>query len=454
MIEFSYKVLGFLVTLGVLVVFHELGHYVVARWCGVKVLRFSVGFGRVVASRRFTPGGTEWALSAIPLGGYVKMADEREGDLPEADLAHAFNRQSVYKRIAIAAAGPIANLLLAVVLFAGTYMVGIPGQRAVLAEATPGTPAAAAGIRTGDLVVAIDGEPVKSWQDLRWRMTKAQGRESVTLAIEPAGPNAGDPPVTRTLAIGGLQPGDWEGNALGVLGLRADLGPPLIAELVAGKPGERAGLKAGDRIVAIDDMPVRSPSDVATITNAKPGTPIVFRVERGGATEEVRVTPEAMEQGGRVVGIAGLKLKVDPASAARLGTTVRYGPLDALWQGARKTWELSVFTLKMLGRIFIGEASLKNISGPLTMADFAGQSAQAGTLVFVGYLALISISLGVLNLLPVPLLDGGHLLYYFAEIFKGSPVSDRAFEVGQRIGMAMLAVLMALALFNDVSRLF
>ncbi len=213
-------------------------------------------------------------------------------------------------------------------------------------------------------------------------------------------------------------------------------------------------MKQGDRIVAIDDMPVRSPSDVATITNAKPGTPILFRVERGGATEEVRVTPEAMEQGGRVVGIAGLKLKVDPASAERLGITVRYGPLDALWQGARKTWELSVFTLKMLGRIFIGEASLKNISGPITMADFAGQSAQAGTLVFVGYLALISISLGVLNLLPVPLLDGGHLLYYFAEIFKGSPVSDRAFEVGQRIGMAMLAVLMALALFNDVSRLF
>ncbi len=226
MIEFSYKVLGFLVTLGVLVVFHELGHYVVARWCGVKVLRFSVGFGRVVASRRFGPGGTEWALSAIPLGGYVKMADEREGDLPEADLAHAFNRQSVYKRIAIAAAGPIANLLLAVVLFAGTYMVGIPGQRAVLADATPGTPAAAAGIRTGDLVVAIDGEPVKSWQDLRWRMTKAQGREAVALTIEPAGPNAGDPPVTRRLAIDGLQPGDWEGNALGVLGLRADLGPP------------------------------------------------------------------------------------------------------------------------------------------------------------------------------------------------------------------------------------
>jgi regulator of sigma E protease len=236
--------------------------------------------------------------------------------------------------------------------------------------------------------------------------------------------------------------------------LRADLGPPLIAELVPGKPGERAGLRAGDRIVVVDGVTVRSPGDVALVTSAKAGVPIVYRVERDGAMEDITVTPEATEQSGRMVGIAGLRLKVDPAAAERLALTVRYGPVEAVAQGARKTWELSVFTLRMLGRIFTGEASLKNISGPLTMADFAGQSAQAGTLVFVGYLALISISLGVLNLLPVPLLDGGHLLYYFAEVFKGSPVSDRAFEVGQRIGMAMLAVLMALALFNDVSRLF
>ena len=453
MIEIGYKVVGFLVTLGVLVVFHELGHYLVARWCGVKVLRFSVGFGRVVAARRFGRDQTEWALSAIPLGGYVKMADEREGEVAQADLARAFNRQNVWKRIAIVAAGPIANLLLAVVLFAATYMAGIPGQRALLADPPAGSAAAAAGIRTGDLVVAIDGEPVRSWQDMRWRLTKAQGHDTASLSIEPAG-RAGDPPVTRTIDIGRLAPADWEGNALVTLGLRADLGSPLIGETIPGKPGARAGLEAGDRIVAINDTPVRSPGDVAAITNARPGVPTVFTVERGGATREFTVTPEAQDQGGRKVGIAGIKLKIDPAVAEKLAITVRYGPLKALGQGARKTWELSVFTLKMLGRIVIGEASLKNISGPLTLADFAGQSVQAGALVFVGYLALISISLGVLNLLPVPLLDGGHLLYYFAEVFKGSPVSDRAFEVGQRIGMAMLAVLMALALFNDVSRLF
>jgi len=454
MIELAYKVLGFLLTLGVLVVIHELGHYIVARWCGVKVLRFSVGFGRVIASRRFGPDQTEWALSAIPLGGYVKMADEREGDISPADAARAFNRQNVWKRIAIAAAGPAANLLLAIVLFAGTFMSGVPGQRALLAEPGPGSAAAAAGIRSGDLVVEIDGEAVRSWQDLRWRITKAQGRDVVNMAVLPAGPRAGDPPQTRVLSIAALQTSDWEGNALGALGLRADFGPPLIGELVAGKPAERAGLRPEDRIVGVNGEAIRSPSDVATITNANAGVPLVFRVERKGRVEEITVVPEAAAQAGKIVGMAGLRLKIDPAAADRLAITMRYGPVEALAEGARKTWELSVFTLKMLGRIVTGQASLKNISGPLTMADFAGQSVQAGTLVFVGYLALISISLGVLNLLPVPLLDGGHLLYYFAEVLKGSPVSDRAFEVGQRIGMAMLAVLMGLALFNDVSRLF
>jgi len=241
---------------------------------------------------------------------------------------------------------------------------------------------------------------------------------------------------------------------MSVLGLRADFGPPLIDQVVPGKPAEAAGLRAGDRIVAVDGAAVQSPGDVALTTNARPGEPTVFRVERDGAPLEVTLTPEAVESNGKRIGVAGIKLRVDPQAAARLAVTVRYGPVDALAQGARRTWELSIFTVRMLGRILTGDASLKNISGPITLADFAGQSAQAGALVFVGYLALISISLGVLNLLPIPLLDGGHLLYYFAEFIKGSPVSDRAFEVGQRIGMALLAVLMALALFNDVSRLF
>ncbi len=335
-------------------------------------------------------------------------------------------------------------------LFAGTYAAGIPGQRALLAAPPAGTPAAVAGVRDGDLVVTVDGGSVRSWQDLRWLLLRASGRADVALTIErPDGSSA-----TRVLPLAALASADWEGNFMSLLGLQADLGAPVVDQVIDGKPAQRAGVKAGDRIVAIDEVPVTSPADAANRTNAKPGAPVTFRIARGGSEFDAMLVTDVVEQAGRRIGIAGVRLKVDPATAARMAVTVRYGIVDALWQGLRKTWELSAFTLKMLGRILIGDASLKNISGPITMADYAGQSAQAGALAFVGYLALISISLGVLNLLPVPLLDGGHLLYYFAELIKGSPVSDRAFEVGQRIGMAVLAVLMALALFNDLSRLF
>jgi regulator of sigma E protease len=452
MIDFFYKIAAFAVTLGVLVVIHELGHYAVARLLGVKVLRFSVGFGRIVWSRRVGRDQTEWALSAIPLGGYVKMVDEREGSVDDADLPRAFNRQPVGKRIAIVAAGPIANLLLAVLLFAATFVVGIPGQRPVVAEPPRNTPAAEAGLHRGDVVRAVNDKPVGSWQELRWQLIHAQGADAVTLAVARDG-DRGDA-TARRLSIAGLRGADWEQNPMSALGLKQDLGPPLVDQVLPGKPAERGGLRAGDRIVAIDGVEVRSPADVAALTNARPGEPLRFRVERDGGSFEAVLTPEGTTEAGRRVGVVGLRLRVDPATVAALGVTVRYGVLDALVQGAEKTLELSTFTVKMLGRILIGEASVRNISGPITMADFAGQSAQAGLLVFTSYLALISISLGVLNLLPVPLLDGGHLLYYLAELIKGSPVSDRAFEVGQRIGMAVLAMLMVLALVNDVSRLF
>lgn len=448
--DVALKIAAFLVVLGILVVFHELGHYLVARWCGVKVLRFSVGFGRVLWSRRYGADQTEFAVSAIPLGGYVKMADEREGDLDPEDLPRAFNRASVGRRIAIVAAGPAANLLLAVVLYAFTFMAGIPGQKPILAAPIAGTPAAAAGVQGGDQVVAVDGESTASFQDLRWQLLKLSGRDDIRIDVR----TIDGRDAARIVTVSGLRGSDWEGAFMQKLGLAADFGSPLIEEALAGKPGARAGLARGDRIVAIDGHAVRSPMDVAAATNAKPGAEVVFRIERDARLLDVPLITEVTESAGRKIGIAGLRLKVDPAVADRLSTTVRYGPLRALSEGVRKTWELSLFTVKMLGRMLIGDASLKNISGPITLADYAGQSVQAGALVFVGYLALISISLGVLNLLPVPLLDGGQLLYYFAELARGRPLSDRAFEVGQRIGMAVLAALMALALFNDFSRLF
>jgi len=443
------KLLFFAVTLGVLVVFHELGHYVVARLVGVKVLRFSVGFGRIVWSRRLGRDRTEWALSAVPLGGYVKMVDEREGEVAPADLGRAFNRQSVWRRIAIVAAGPVANLLLAVLLFAGTYVAGIPGERAILAAPPAGSPAAVAGLAASDEVVAVNGEHVLSWQDLRWRLLKASGNDDATVTVDRSGIRS-----QHLLSLQSLRRDDWEGNFVSVLGLKIDLGPPRVNDVLPGRPAAVAGLRAGDAIIAIDGQAVRSPSEVAAITNAHPGERLAFTVLRDGASQDIAVVPEPSDQDGKKIGLAGMRLAVDPAAVAQIGTTVRYGPAEAVVQGARKTWELSLFTVKMLGRILTGQASLKNVSGPLTMADYAGQSAQAGVLTFIGYLALISISLGVLNLLPVPLLDGGHLMYYLAEIVKGGPVPDRVIEVGQRIGMAVLAMLMALALFNDLSRLF
>jgi regulator of sigma E protease len=450
MIDILWKVASFAIVLGVLVVFHELGHYAIARLCGVRILRFSVGFGRVVWSRRLGADGTEWALSMIPLGGYVRMLDEREGRVAPGEVTRAFNRQSVWKRIAIVAAGPIANLVLAILLFAASYVAGVPGQRPLLAAPPAGTPAAAAGVAAGDTVESVDGVAVRSLQDVRWRIAKAQAADEVTLGVRSADGTS----AARRVALGTIDARQWEGDFMSPLGLRADLGPPRVEEVVPGKPAARAGIEKGDRIVAIDGVPTRSPGAVAAATNAHAEVPLTFHVAGPGGERDVALTPEATEVDGRRVGIAGLRLAVDPAEADKASIVVRYGPVEALGQATRRTGELALFTLRMLGRIVVGDASVKNISGPITLADYAGQSAKGGLLPFASFIALVSISLGVLNLLPVPLLDGGHLLYYFAEFIKGAPISDRAFEVGQRIGMAILAVLMSLALFNDVSRLF
>ena len=445
--------LAFIVALGILIVFHELGHYVVARMCDVKVLRFSVGFGQVLWRHRFGVDQTEWALSAFPLGGYVKMLDEREGEVAPDERHRAFNRKSVAQRIAIVLAGPVANFLLAIVFYSLLFMHGVPGVRPVVGAPLPGTPAAMAQIEDGELVVRIDGVETPTWQDLRWALLELSLRKA---SVELETQSANGAIAFRRLDLSTIMAEDIDTDLLRAIGLTRFNPPmqPVIGRLIAGGAGERDGLKAGDEVLAIDGRAIPDWEElVAQITRA-PEQSLQFRVNREGATVEVIVVPELKIENGQKVGRIGAAPKSDEATMKRLITEVRYGPVNSLVHAVARTWDVSWFTLKMLGRMIVGDISLKNLSGPITIADYAGQSAQLGWLAYVSFLALISISLGVLNLLPIPLLDGGHLMYYVAEIVKGSPVSERVMERGQQVGMVLLFSLMAFALYNDINRLF
>lgn len=443
--------LAFLATLAILIVFHEFGHYAVARLAGVKVLRFSVGFGKVVAHRT-DRHGTEWALAAIPLGGYVKMLDEREAPVASEMLDQTFNRKSLGARSAIVAAGPLANFLLAIVLFWALFMHGVPVLKSVLGEPAAGTPAAIAGIQSGERVTAVNGEPVASFQDLHWLALKYALTTS-SLSIETV--DAGGVPQNRTLLVP-ERTASFEQSPLRGLGLERYLPPlaPELAQLTPGGVAERAGLQPGDRIMAIDDQPVSQWEEVVARVRQSPDIRLRFQVQRQDRVFEYAVIPEAVGGAGQNTGRIGAAPKIDPALFEPYQDEARYGPIESLTRALERTWDLSIFSLQMLGRMLIGEASLKNLSGPITIADYAGQSAESGMASFIAFLALVSVSLGVLNLLPVPLLDGGHLLYYFAEFLTGKPVPDRVQEIGQRIGIGLLGMLMFFAIFNDLQRLF
>jgi regulator of sigma E protease len=449
------KILAFLVTLGVLILIHELGHYAIARLCDVKVLRFSIGFGRPLWLRRGRgPDRTEWVVAALPLGGFVRMLDEREGPVDPAEAHRAFNRQSVWRRIAIVAAGPIANFLLAIAVYAGIYMVGVSEPRAVLGAPEPGTAAAIAGIRAGDQIQSLNGTPVATWQDARWTLLDlAVARKTAVLEVI----DEKNAIVTRRLDLSGARIDDMEGDPLARLGLRLYRPPvpAVIGVLEAGGAARAAGMREGDRIVAVDDAPVAMFEDLVKIVVAKPGEPLRVQVERAdGARETLAVTPRAVERDGKLVGRIGAGPRIDRERLQSLMIEERYGPLAAIVKGTVKTWEMSVFSLKMLWKMIVGDLSWRNLSGPVTIADYAGQSASLGVLPFLTFIALVSISLGVLNLLPIPVLDGGHLLYYFVEVLKGTPLSDRTMELGQRVGVAILLGLMAFAFYNDINRLF
>jgi len=445
-------IVAFIVALGVLIVVHEYGHYLVARLCGVKVLRFSVGFGRPLALWRRGRDRTEWVIAAVPFGGYVKMLDEREGAVAPEEAHRAFNRQSVWRRTAIVVAGPLFNLAFAVLLYAALFLYGLPEARPVLAEPPAGTPAAVAGLKGGDTVRAVEGEAIETWQELRWRVLQAAlQREALRMEVLT---ERGHVAETK-LDLSGYPADEVETDALERVGLRLYRPrlEPLIGQVVGGDPAERAGLAPGDRIVRAGDKAIDSWESLVAQIRAHPGKPLALLVERGGGTVAVEVTPESVASGEARIGRIGAAPFIPPAHAERMLITVRHGFLGSFAKALAKTWDISIFSLKMLGRMLMGQVSWKHLSGPVTIADFAGQSAQAGWISYLTFLALISISLGVLNLLPIPLLDGGHLMYYAIEIVKGSPVSERAMELGQRVGLALLIVMMAFAFYNDLNRL-
>jgi regulator of sigma E protease len=446
-------ILSFLVTVGILVVIHELGHYAAARLVGVKILRFSVGFGRILWSRRGRDG-TEWALAAIPLGGYVKMLDEREGEVAPEDRARAFNRQGVWPRIFIVLAGPFANFVLAMLVYWALFLNGLPGLKPVVGDPPANTPAAHAGLRNGDTVRAVGDEPAHTWNDVRWLLLKeAVKRGSVTFAIEgPSGERS-----TRSIDLSGITKEDLDRDFLVKLGLRPyrPMVPAELGRVMPGSAAEKAGLQPRDRIVSIDGKRVSTWFDFTGTVTAAPGRELAIEVDRGGRHFTLRATPAAHGEGEARVGRLGVEAG-EPLKREyeRMTTTVRYGPIEAIPRAFAKVVDLSVFSLKMLGRMILGDVSWKNLSGPITIADYAGQSAQLGWVTWLGFLALVSVSLGVLNLLPIPLLDGGHLVYYFAELVKGSPVSERTMEIGQRFGLALLLLLTCFAFYNDINRLF
>ncbi|QRK85436.1 sigma E protease regulator RseP [Pseudomonas granadensis] len=446
-----YMIAGTLIALGVLVTFHEFGHFWVARRCGVKVLRFSVGFGMPLL-RWHDKQGTEFVIAAIPLGGYVKMLDEREGEVPVDQLDQSFNRKTVRQRIAIVAAGPVANFLLALVFFWVLAMLGSEQVRPVIGAVESGSIAARAGLNAGEEIVAIDGEPTSGWAAVNLQLVRRLGESgSLQLLVREQGSTADSP---RELKLDNWLKGADEPDPIRSLGIRPwrPALPPVLAELDPKGPAQAAGLKTGDRLLALDGQPLNDWQQVVDTVRTRPDTKIMLRIERDSAQIDVPVTLAARGESKAPSGYLGAGVKaIDwPPEMIR---EVSYGPLAAIGEGARRTWTMSILTLDSLKKMLFGELSVKNLSGPITIAKVAGASAQSGVADFLNFLAYLSISLGVLNLLPIPVLDGGHLLFYLIEWARGRPLSDRVQGWGIQIGISLVVGVMLLALVNDLGRL-
>jgi regulator of sigma E protease len=443
---------SFVLAIGILVTVHEFGHFWVARRCGVRILRFSIGFGRPLLRWQRDPDSCEWVLGAIPLGGYVKMLDEREAPVPDALRSESFNRKNVWQRIAIVSAGPLANFLLAILIYWVLFMIGVTELRPLVGAPLTNSPAARAGLRAGDRVLAINDLAVESWSELGWQLVRSGvDRVPITLSVQSEGQGARKLLLaTETVRIDGKDVDIV--RDLGLSLYRPNL-PPVIGQIQPGSPADRAGLRAGDRIVSIDGAAIHSWDDLVAKIAPAAGRSLTVRVAAASGERALSVVPVAQSERGKTIGRIGIGVAEDRALRDKLFTRLSYGPLSALGRAIRLTGETAGLSLKMFGRMLSGELSMRNISGPVTIADYAGQSARQGVEAYTRFVALISISIGLLNLFPIPLLDGGHIMYYLAEVLMRRPVSQRVMEIGQQIGFLILAMLMAFALFNDVSRL-
>ncbi|WP_020558817.1 RIP metalloprotease RseP [Thiofilum flexile] len=445
---------AFLVTIGILVTVHEFGHYWVARKLGVKVLRFSIGMGKPFWSKRGKDADqVEYALAPFPIGGYVQMLDEREGEVDPSEVHRAFNRQPVWKRFAIVAAGPIANFILAGLLYTLMFSIGIPAYPA-LVSALPNTPAATAGFQVGDKIVAVAGQEVASFQDAR-QMLLEQYLADPIVSVEVETQQGQR--TTRSLDLTDIPMLADERDYFQKAGLRS--WAPQLAVYASGilpnSPAEQAGAQANDKILEINHTPIGMSEDVIRLVRASEGKTLEVKVERVSGVTNLNITPQLQEVNGQKIFTMGVGLteRSPPEVVEKLQFTQRYGVIDALVRGLEETQRITVMSVQLMGRIFTGEVSLTNISGPLTIAQFSGEAAKSGLTYFIGFLAIISISLGILNLLPIPMLDGGHLLFYIVEMIKGSPVSQRVEELGMRVGLTAIGSLMVLALYNDLMRL-
>lgn len=445
--------LAFIVAIGVLVAVHEYGHFWMARRVGIRVLRFSIGFGRPLWSRR-AADGTEYAISAIPLGGYVKLLDEREGPVPTEHLDAAYNRKPVWQRILVLLAGPCANFLFAVAAYWVLFVAGVPALKPVVGEVVPGSVAARAGIGSGDEIVSVGSRetPTREAAVLAI-LDRLMSGETITVRVRGADGVGRD----AALRIDGDTRALTEPGAL-MPGLGFDFWYPVVparvGRVLPGSPAERAGLREGDELLAVDGTPVADFPELVGLVQPNAGRTLVFTVERAGEQLEVPIEVEGQREGELLVGRIGVQPDSGTPIPEEMRARERYGAVAALGRATAKTWDMSALTVRMLWNVAVGDVSVKNLSGPINIAEYAGFSARQGILSFLSFLAVVSVSLFVLNLLPIPILDGGQIVYQLAELAKGSPLSERAQAVGQQIGLLLLLVLMSFAFYNDLSRLF